>query len=191
MMKNWLSFPRKKRLGLIFTVFVGLLLMPAVSYAHLVDLLSSFPENGAIISQAPEVITAVFDEEVQTEISNLRVLDADGNQVDNGDGGVDLNDPEHVSMLVTVPLLADGAYTVRWHVVLLDGDATTGAFNFFVGDEAAAIAANFTPIPDGSVVETTAEPSGDPNNTIWMVAGIVVTGLVIAGAFFIFSRRNR
>ena len=164
-------------------------MVPAVSYAHLVEMLSSFPENGAIVSESPEVITAVFDEEVQTEASNMQVFDADGNQRDSGNGGVDLNDPEHASMLVTIPALSAGAYTVRWHVVLLDGDATAGAFNFFVGDEAAANAANFTPIPDGSEVETTAVPSAGPNNTIWLVAGFAFTALFVGGAFFIFSKR--
>lgn len=189
-MKRWLRVIWIKRLGLVLGVLAGLLLLPGVSYAHLVEMLSSFPENGAIISQAPELITAVFDEEMQTESSNMQVFDAAGNQVDNGDGGVDLNDPDHASMQVHVPQLAEGAYTVRWHVVLLDGDATAGAFNFFVGDQATASAANFAPIPDGSEVETTAVPTADPNNSIWLVAGIAATVLFLGGAFFLFSRRN-
>ena len=153
-------------------------------------MLSSFPENGAIIAEAPGVITAVFNEEMQTETSNLQVFDADGNQVDNEDGGVDLNDPNHASMQVSVPSLSEGEYTVRWQVVLLDGDGTAGAFNFFVGDQAAASAVNFAPIPDGSEVDTTAVPSAGPNNTLWLVAGIVVTAVFVGGAFFLFSRRN-
>ncbi|MBK7894366.1 MAG: copper resistance protein CopC [Anaerolineaceae bacterium] len=180
----------KKHLHAIVLLVMGLLMLPTVSYAHLVELLSSFPENGTILSQSPGVITAVFNEEIQSATSNLQVFDADGNQIDNGDGGIDLNDPNHASMRVNLPTLAPGAYTVRWQVVLLDGDATTGAFNFFVGDEAAANTANFTPIPEGSEVAT-AVASTAPNNTIWLIAGIGVTALFIGGAFFIFSRRSR
>ncbi len=180
----------KKRLSVLLLLVAGLLAVPAVSYAHLVELLSSFPENGAIVAASPEVITAVFNEEMQSATSTLELFDAQGVQVDDGSGGVDLNDPDHASMQVSVPPLTEGAYTVRWHVVLLDDDATSGSFNFFVGDEAAANAANFVPIPDGSEVEATAVSSTAPNNTIWLVAGILVTALFIGGVFFIFSRRN-
>lgn len=189
-MKYRLKIAWTKWFGLIIGLLLGLLVLPGVSYAHLVAMLSSFPENGAIIAEAPGVITAVYDEELQTETSNLQVFDADGNQVDNKDSGLDLNDPNHASMQVSVPSLSEGEYTVRWHVVVLDGDATAGAFNFFVGDQMSASAANFVPIPDGSEVETTAVPSAGPNNTLWLVAGIVVTAVFVGGAFFLFSRRN-
>ena len=52
---------------------------------------------------------------------------------------------DHAALVVTLPPLPDGAYLVRWYVVLLDGDASESSFNFYVGDEAAAAAANFTP----------------------------------------------
>jgi LPXTG-motif cell wall-anchored protein len=192
MMKQKIEASWLRRLGFGLTLVVGLLMVPGVSYAHLVEMLSSLPENGAIVAEAPEVITAVFNEEMQTDTSTFAVFNAEGQQVDNGDGGADLNDPEHASMLVSVPPLSLGVYTVRWHVVLLDGDATAGAFNFFVGDEQAASAANFVPIPDGSEVETTAVPSAGANsNTIWLVAGILVSALVIGGAFFLIQRRNK
>lgn len=180
----------KKRWNAAILLVLGLLLRPTASYAHLVELLASFPENGMILSQSPEVITAVFNEEMQSSTSNIQVFDADGNQVDNGNGGVDLNDPNHASMLVNVPALAGGAYTVRWQVVLLDGDATAGAFNFFVGDEAAADAARFAPISNEAEVTGTAVANTAPNNTLWLAAGILLTALFIGGAFFIFNGRN-
>lgn len=124
---------RAKRIGLSLFVVLGLFLVPAVSYAHLVELLSSNPENGAILAESPGTITAVFNEEVGSESSTLQVFDADGNQVDAGNGGVDLNDPEHLSMQVDVPALAQGAYTVRWFVMLLDGDGTSDPLTFLWG----------------------------------------------------------
>lgn len=177
----------KKHLSAVVLLMMGLLMLPTVSYAHLVELVSSFPDNGMILSQSPEVITAVFNEEMQSSASTLQVFDQAGNQVDSGNGGVDLNDPNHASMLVKVPALADGAYTVRWQVTLLDGDATTGAFNFFVGNKAAATAANFAPIPNGTGAAATAVP----NNTLWLVAGILVSALFLGGAFFMFNHSKR
>lgn len=176
-----MSKPRSAAVLLI----IVLLMLPAVGYAHLVELLSSFPENGAVLRQSPEVITAVFNEEMQSSASYLQVFDSASNQVNSG--GVDLNDPNHASMLVNVPTLAEGAYTVRWQVTLLDGDATTGAFNFFVGDKAAATAANFAPLANGIGAAATAVP----NNTPWLVAGILVSVLFLGGAFFMFNHSKR
>jgi hypothetical protein len=77
---------------------------------------------------------------MQSGVSKLQVFDASGAQVDQGDGGVDLNDPAHASMVVLLPALGEGAYKVRWQVVLLDGDPTTGEFSFYVGSAGAAAA---------------------------------------------------
>lgn len=175
-----------KQVSAVVLLIIGLLMLPAVGFAHLVELVSSFPENGAVLTQPPAVITAVFNEEMQSS-STLQVFDKAGNQVDSGNGSVDLNDPDHASMVVGVPALAEGAYTVRWQVTLLDGDATTGAFNFFVGNKAAATAANFAPIPNGTGAAATAVP----NNTLWLVAGILVSALFLGGAFFMFNHSKR
>ena len=176
-----------KQVSAVVALILVLLALPAVGYAHLVEMTASFPENGAVLMASPEVITAVFNEEMQSSASTLQVFDQAGNQVDSGNGGVDLNDPDHASMLVEVPTLAEGAYTVRWQVTLLDGDATIGAFNFFVGDKAAATAANFAPIPNGTGAAATAVP----NNTLWLVAGILVSALFLGGAFFMFNHSKR
>ncbi len=78
---------------------------------------------------------AWFSQELDTGSSSLRLLDAAGRQVDNGDGGVDLNDPDHTSMFVTLPsTLPDGRYTAHWAVVsMADGDATEGEFHINIG----------------------------------------------------------
>lgn len=34
--------------------------------------------------------------------------------MDKRDGGVDLNDSDHASMIVNLPTLPDGVYTVHW-----------------------------------------------------------------------------
>jgi len=109
--------------------------------AHSVELLKSDPPGGSVLSASPARVTAWFNEEMQTGVSWLRVYDESGKQVDAGDGGVDLTDAEHASMLVSLPgALPDGAYEVRWQVVLLDGDPSEGSFNFYVGSRGAAAA---------------------------------------------------
>lgn len=102
--------------------------------AHEAQLLESSPANGAILDDAPQQVSARFSEELVFEESWIRVLNSEGAPVDNGDGGVDLNNPDRDTLLATLPdSLPEGVYTVEWHVVLLDGDATKGAFTFTIG----------------------------------------------------------
>jgi copper transport protein len=106
--------------------------------AHGVDLLESDPFAGAALVEPPDHVRATFSAQLATEESTLQVFNSDGEQVDNGDGGLDPNDPGHVSMIVSLPPLAGDIYTVRWYAALEDGDATEGLFRFTVGNPAVA-----------------------------------------------------
>lgn len=131
----------KKRRGIFLLVILFAALIGAFrASAHNVILLRSEPDAGAVLAAAPAEVRAWFNEEIQSGVSKLQVFDASGAQVDQGDGGVDLNDPAHASMVVSLPALGEGAYKVRWQVVLLDGDPTTGEFSFYVGSAGAAAA---------------------------------------------------
>ena len=126
---------------------------------------------------------------MQTGVSTLQVFNADNQRVDNGDGGVDLNDPDHASLVVTVPPLPEGEYRVRWYGVLLDGDASESSFNFFVSDEAAATAVHFRPAA-GEVLyyqaEADAPESGLP---VWLAGGGVL-GIGLLAAIMLTLRRK-
>lgn len=186
---NSMNLTHKKAVFIFAVVVVGLLVVPQAGFAHLVEVLSSVPENGAIVTQSPPRVEAIFNEEMQTDTSTMRVFNAQGEQVDNGDGGVNLEDPGHASMAVSLPPLPEGAYTVRWEVMLLDNDPSIGSFNFFVGDESAATAVNFAPIPQTDLVQDGADDTGLDASTIWMIAGIAVTALIIIVPATIFVRR--
>ncbi|RMG90431.1 MAG: copper resistance protein CopC [Chloroflexi bacterium] len=121
----------RKILYLVLLLLAQMIISP-FAYAHSVKLLRSDPPDGAHLDSSPTVIRAWFNEELDAS-STMRVLDSTGGQVDNGDGGLDLTDPDHASMKVTVPVLIDGVYTVSWRAVLVDGDVTTGVFHFTVG----------------------------------------------------------
>ncbi len=106
--------------------------------AHEIEIVRSDPAADSVLEKSPEVVVIWFSDEIQSEGSTLEVFNDKGEQVDNGDGGIDLDDPEHASMRVTLPHLPGGAYIVRWHAVLPDGDASEGEFGFFVGTAAEA-----------------------------------------------------
>jgi methionine-rich copper-binding protein CopC len=159
------------------------LLFVGVASAHEVEVTNSEPADGAGLGQSPAQVKAWFNEELQTGVSTMVVLDASGEQVDNRDGGVDLNDPDHASMVVSLPLLPDGAYTVSWYGVLLDGDPSEGQFTFFVGVKSASQA---VAVSQSSALEApevsqapTGESSGLPIAWITLGLGILVAGTVL------------
>ncbi|MEJ2747475.1 MAG: copper resistance protein CopC [Anaerolineae bacterium] len=152
---------------LLVALLVGM--VTAVS-AHDAAIVKSIPANGDVLAESPPQVKAWFEEELVSGESTMAVFNAQGEQVDNGDGGVDLNDPNHAIMIVTLPSLPDGSYTVQWHAMLLDGDATDGAFAFAVG-EGQSVA---------SAAVTTSAPAVDSSSSSsTSVIAIVAVGLFI------------
>ena len=174
-----------------FLVAVLTLTLVGAALAHEVILTKSNPADGAVLDQAPAQVRAWFNEEMQTGESTLRVLDASGQLVDLGDGGVDLDDAYHASMLVSLPSLPDGAYTVHWHVVLLDGDASDGAFTFYIGEkpagEAVAASVDSAPpaapdAPEPAAPEPVSSPAASSNGfPVALVALGLGVLIVVAG----------
>jgi len=93
----------------------------------------SEPPAGAMVDGQPFVLKTYFTQEL-TSKSAIRVLDANGAQVDLADGHVDLDDPDRKVMVVSLPALPQGVYTVEWGSVSAeDGDPESGTFAFGVG----------------------------------------------------------
>lgn len=119
------------------TTFAALLgLVPLGAAAHAV-LIASDPRANEQCDKPPERVSVQYNHELDRDGSGVAVFDATGKRVDDGDGGVNLYDPDHASMGVDVSQpLAAGRYTVRWTAVSMeDGDATRGEFDFHVTDE--------------------------------------------------------
>lgn len=108
-------------------------LVPQLAQAH-ARYARSEPGADTVVATAPQQIRVWFTEEVRTSGSSLQVVDSAGNQVDTGDGHVDLNDPDRKLMWATLNPLADGVYTVNWVTISgQDGDQAEGSFRFGVG----------------------------------------------------------
>ena len=98
----------------------------------------SEPASGSALDGQPFVLKAWFSQEL-TSKSTMQVFDANGVQVDLGDGRVDLDDPVRKMMLVSLPELPPGIYTVRYGADSAeDGHLYPGAFAFGVGMESPA-----------------------------------------------------
>lgn len=171
-------------LALVLTLLTSGLLIVGVSAHGPEVLIKSDPPNGAVLKQSPSKVTAWFSTELDTKLSTLQVFDAQGRQVDLEDGGVDLNDPDHASMIVNLPALPDGNYTVRWSATLDDGDAVEEEFTFTVGEGGATAAQSTAP----QQAPTEAGPGWLGS---FISAGLTALLLVMIGIFIFLWRQKR
>ena len=89
------------------------------------------PRVGTTVQAAPTELKLWFTQEIEPAFSSVKVLDANGKQVDKADAHVDSADK--ALLRVSVGVLGPGAYTVSWRVVSVDTHVTNGDFVFHVG----------------------------------------------------------
>jgi copper resistance protein C len=103
------------------------LMSPAFAHAHLQ---SANPAVGSTVAAAPTNVTCNFSEALEQHFSKLEVQDASGKRVDSGD--MHLASGNGKQMLVGLPKLGAGVYTVIWHATSVDTHKTEGSFTFTV-----------------------------------------------------------
>ncbi len=105
--------------------------VPQEVSAH-ANLASSDPAPNTELDEAPAQIIIWFTEPIEPTLSSIRVLDASGQQVDEGNSVVDDLNP--LVMSVGLGEVPDGTYTVAWkNVSTVDGHRVRGSFVFAVG----------------------------------------------------------
>ena len=108
---------------------------PAEAHANLVE---SDPAVNSVLPESPDSVTIRFTEPLEPELSEIRVLNAQGRRVDGENSKVDANDPHLLS--VSVGQLENGTYTVAWkNVSTVDGHRVRGAFVFSVGEQTSTV----------------------------------------------------
>ncbi|NBE51441.1 copper resistance CopC/CopD family protein [Streptomyces boluensis] len=120
-------------LVLLFVATAGALLAGATPASAHAALTGSDPKQGAVVQQAPEVVTLQFSEQVSMSDDSIRVLDPKGKRVDTGKlrelgsgGTVKYGVGLHSG-------LPEGTFTVAWKAVSADSHPISGAFSFSVG----------------------------------------------------------
>lgn len=154
---------------------LGLLLTTASSaFAHARFDYADPPVDTAL-DGTPFVLTAYFTQEL-TSKSTIRVLDANGTQVDLGDGRVNMDDPDRKMMQVSLPALPVGLYTVETVAESAeDGHSEPGTFMFGVGMVPPAAPTTEEPVPAAPARSTDeavpalepAAPAAEETNTWW------------------------
>jgi methionine-rich copper-binding protein CopC len=166
-----------RRISLIIAVLAAVLALPGLVSAH-AKLVSSSPEDGAVLAAAPATITLTFDSELESEGAALAVTDASGATVDQGDGGVDLGDTERKTMKASLkPGLGAGSYTATWTLTGDDGHEVTGSISFSVGAAPAPPAA----APSDTPAENAALPATG-GATLPLTLAAVALAALAAGA---------
>jgi copper transport protein len=175
----------RKFLSILIALFIAIAFIPlGMAQAHSLVPVQAFPGDGAILKQSPAQIRLIFEEEIGEEGSTLQVLNEQNQQV-NVTGGVDLNDPGHVTLISDLPELPQGIYLVKWQVSLSDGDSSQGQYYFGIGTVV------LPPSPVQSKI------AGEPQNlqaaaTVKSLAELllVVTVLLSAASIAIYWIRN-
>lgn len=110
---------------------IGLALADLAS-AH-ATLVKAQPAPGSTVKKAPALVRLWFGDELDPKHSTVSVWDRRARRVDEGKGGVDLDDMDRKSMIARLRPLVPGVYTVRWKAVSADdGFVAQGTFRFTV-----------------------------------------------------------
>jgi copper transport protein len=150
-----------RRILVATVVAAGMLLLTAGPASAHAGLLATTPSDGAHVDVPPSIVTMTFSEHVSAPLGAVRVFDARGKRVDNGNV---------VASDATVTLgldgtLANGCYIVTWRVISADSHPVRGAFSFTVG----------------ASTDTCTRPPPDPSDRQYEIAGAIARFFAYAG----------
>ena len=142
-------------------LLVGLLAAPAAAHASLVSI---DPADGARLDESPDAVRLTFSEPVSVDLGGVRVLDTEGNLVQ--DGAARGNGAEVEVALE--PDLPEGTYVVSYRVVSADGHPVRGGSVFGVGNDE---------VDSGALGRV----AGSGDDRRWEIVGAIWRGLAYAG----------
>ena len=162
---------------LIILLVLSLTSIPFVSAHPFTD--ETIPNLSSNAPTGTSKVIVYFSEPVELSFSTIKVLDNNGNQIDNKD--TDYYQDEK-SLIVTTNPLEDGVYTVTTKVLSkVDGHLVPGAFLFAVGDVVIdpKLLENQNSIDLIFLPEAGARFPGIVGQTI--VLGVIISSLIIWG----------
>ncbi|MBN9507622.1 MAG: copper resistance protein CopC [Alphaproteobacteria bacterium] len=106
---------------------LSLLTAGGPAFAHAL-LQHAEPAVGATVAAAPAALLLEFSESVEPAFCKIMLTDAHGKPVAVGPAHTDPKDATH--LLVALPRLAAGKYTVHSHATSTDTHKTQGAYSF-------------------------------------------------------------
>lgn len=117
---------------LIMALATGLHSTPAAAHAMLTK---AQPARRAQLTQPPKEVRLWFNEEVEKDYASLSVLHAD-KPVTDAKPKLAEDDPR--SIILSMPELSPGKYTVKFRVLSVDGHVVDSSYDFTVKNKAQA-----------------------------------------------------
>ena len=130
-MESWAGHALKRVVvGAVMALAMGVQVAPAMAHAALVK---TEPPRRALLAKAPAEVRLWFNEEIESAYASLVVLDTGKNPVT----GVkpQLASDDQKSIVLPLPELAPGKYSVKFRVLSLDGHVIQSSFDFTVKDK--------------------------------------------------------
>ncbi|MCG3209506.1 MAG: Copper transport protein YcnJ [Anaerolineae bacterium] len=116
-------------LALFVLLITGINAPPAMAHASLIR---SEPADSASLTDPPQEVRLWFNESISARFSSAQLLDVNAQPVEITHIQVDPTDP--TLMILTLPRLSPGMYSIRWKVLSeTDGHFTQGFVVFGVG----------------------------------------------------------
>lgn len=108
-----------------------LLVQPKSAMAH-ATLVKSDPPRRASLSEAPKQVQLWFNEEIEGNYASVTLLDADKNSVTDAEPEPVTDDLK--SIVLDIPEIGPGSYTVEYRVLSVDGHVVESSFGFRIKD---------------------------------------------------------
>jgi methionine-rich copper-binding protein CopC len=118
---------------LVFAAIATLLLEPVAAWAH-AKLVKSEPAQRAVLTKPPSQLRLWFNERLEPAFCIATVVDASGKSVTSTQAAVSNTDPK--LLVLPLPRLAKGAYTVQFQVLSVDGHTVKAGFRFEIREAA-------------------------------------------------------
>ena len=127
-MESWASYALKRAvMGMVVVLAVCTHATSALAHAALVK---TEPPRRAVLAKAPAQVQLWFNEEIESAYASLVVLDTGKNSVTAVKP--QLASDNQKSIVLPLPELTPGKYSVKFRVLSLDGHVIQSSFDFTV-----------------------------------------------------------
>jgi methionine-rich copper-binding protein CopC len=113
--------------GAVMAMMTCLHVAPALAHSMLVK---AEPPRRAVLAKTPAQVRLWFNEELEGEYASLIVLDAEKHPVTEIKPQLAPDDPK--SIVLPLPELTPGKYSVKFRVLSVDGHVVESSFDFTV-----------------------------------------------------------
>lgn len=121
-----------KRFLALSVIVAAMTLMHANQVLAHASLVKAEPARRAVLSTPPARIHLWFNEEIEPAYAALSVLNEDKKSITDNKVEVDSKDPK--SVVLELPDMQPGRYTVKFRVLSVDGHVVDSEYNFTVSD---------------------------------------------------------